>query len=141
MKSSYSLILRLPEEQVPPISKLGIPTSPKCFYAYVDSAINGLESRLGHHLESKKKPHWHIDYLRDKAEIIAILVLEITQKAKCLLCQALAREFKVITTFGSSDCKGSSHLFFGNNKQKAKNRSRGSDSHAGQHTNIFGIRY
>ena len=141
MRSSYSRILRLPEEQVPPISKLGIPTFPKCFYAYVDSAMSSLEYRFGHHLENKKRPHWHIDYLNDKAEIIDILILETTQKAKCLLCQALAREFKVITIFSSSDCKGSSHLFFGNNKQKAKNRSRGSDSHAGQHTNIFGIRY
>ncbi|MDZ4245940.1 MAG: DUF123 domain-containing protein, partial [Dehalococcoidia bacterium] len=37
------------------------------FYAYVGSALSGLDKRIGRHLKTRKKLFWHIDYLLDRA--------------------------------------------------------------------------
>ena len=65
------------------VGKLGYIHFPGAFYAYVGSAMNGLEARLSHHLRTEKKPHWHIDYLLREAEIVDITLCPGEAFASC----------------------------------------------------------
>ena len=112
MKGSYILIIELPEEQMITIGSRKAIYFPRGYYAYVGSAMNGIESRLSHHLRRNKKPHWHIDYLLAKESITDIILCETEEKSECTIAQALKGQFDYIPGFGASDCKCNSHLFF-----------------------------
>ena len=116
MKGSYILLIELPRERNISIGKVGLLTFPKGFYAYVGSAMGGLESRIAHHLKRKSHPHWHIDWLLEKASIRNIFVSETENRIECALARNLSRELKPIPGFGCSDCKCTSHLYFGDGK-------------------------
>ena len=59
------------------------------FYAYVGSALNGLERRLSRHLGNRKKLHWHIDYLLNVATVREVVCAQTSQKLECLIARAL----------------------------------------------------
>ncbi|MBI2934834.1 MAG: GIY-YIG nuclease family protein [Chloroflexi bacterium] len=82
------------------------------FYAYVGSALNGLEARVARHLGKEKKLHWHIDFLLERAAVRGVIVVETTEEIECSLARALARSLPSIKGFGCSDCRCPSHLFF-----------------------------
>ncbi len=133
MKGSYVLLLELPEEREILIGKLGLLAFPKGFYAYVGSAMKGLETRIGRHLRREKKLHWHIDYLLEEAFIREIVRCETEERAECTLAQTLSKEFPSVPGFGSSDCRCSSHLYFDAEKDKlAKEIMKAADSLGGQ---------
>ncbi len=87
-------------------------TFEKAFYAYVGSALSGLEWRLARHLSAQKRAHWHIDYLLKRATVSAIVYAESSLKVECLIARALSRELPSVPGFGCSDCRCPSHLFF-----------------------------
>ena len=118
MKGSYVLLIQLPEEQTITIGSLKAIYFPRGYYAYVGSAMGGFKSRLNRHLKSNKKPHWHIDYLLEKASISEIILCETNDRMECTIAQALTGQFDSIPGFGSSDCKCRSHLFFATDKMK-----------------------
>ncbi|MFQ5675894.1 MAG: DUF123 domain-containing protein, partial [bacterium] len=116
MTGTYVLILRALSEQSIRIGKLGVFSFPKGFYAYVGSAFGpgGLVARLRHHLQSTSSPHWHIDYLRRRADIDEVWVT--TKPAK--LEHEWAKGFcemrgvtVAVSGFGASDCGCHAHLF------------------------------
>jgi sugar fermentation stimulation protein A len=53
MGGVYILLIALPREETIPVGKLGPIRFPEGFYAYVGSAMNGLESRVTRHLRRK----------------------------------------------------------------------------------------
>ncbi len=118
MKGSYTLLIQLTEEQAITTGSLKAIYFPRGYYAYVGSAMGGFKSRLNRHLKSNKKPHWHIDYLLEKASIVDIILCETNDRMECIIAQALNGQFDSIPGFGSSDCKCRSHLFFAANKMK-----------------------
>ncbi len=118
MKGSYVLLIELPEAQTITIGSLKAIYFLRGYYAYVGSAMGGFKSRLNRHLKSDKKPHWHIDYLLEKASISQIILCETKDRAECAVAQALSCQFDSIPGFGSSDCKCRSHLFFATDKMK-----------------------
>jgi len=120
MKGSYILLIRLPEGQM--INAGSVPDNyfPSGYYAYVGSAMGGLKSRLNRHLKKDKRPHWHIDYLLQKASISGIILCQTEERIECLIAQALSHQFDSIPGFGSSDCKCRSHLFFSANENQMK---------------------
>lgn len=118
MKGSYTLLIQLPEEQTITTGRLKATYFPRGYYAYVGSAMGGFKSRLNRHLKSDKKPHWHIDYLLEKASISEIILCETKDRTECAIAQALSCQFDSIPGFGSSDCKCHSHLFFATDKMK-----------------------
>jgi len=120
MVGSYVLIIKLSEEQTIIIGSLEAIHFPGGYYAYVGSAMGGFKSRLNHHLKSNKKPHWHIDYLLEKASISEIILCETNDRVECTIAQALNSQFDSIPGFGSSDCKCRSHLFFATNENRMK---------------------
>lgn len=120
MKGSYILFIELPEERQISVGKLGSHTFHRGFYAYVGSALNGLESRTARHLRKKKNFHWHIDYLLEEALIHEIAFSESEEGAECIFAQTLSREFDAVPGFGSSDCKCCSHLYYGGEREKLR---------------------
>ncbi len=119
MKGSYTLLIQLPEEQTITTGRLKATYFPRGYYAYVGSAMGGFKSRLNRHLKSDKKPHWHIDYLLEKASISEIILYETKDRTECAIAQALSGQFESIPGFGSSDCKCRSHLFFAADEMKS----------------------
>ena len=112
MRGSYILLIRLSEAETISPGSLAEVHFPCGYYAYVGSALGGLESRLKRHLSRDKKQHWHIDYLLPKAAITDIIIGETADRVECAIARALGSQFGAIPDFGSSDCHCPSHLFF-----------------------------
>ena len=104
--------MKLPKAQTMTVGSLSDVYFPQGYYAYVGSALSGIESRLSRHFSQNKKSHWHIDYLLKNASITGIIIGETNGKAECAIAQELSSRFASIPGFGSSDCHCPSHLFF-----------------------------
>ncbi len=113
MRGSYLLIIKLENDNIIPIGKLGEIPFKKGFYVYVGSALNGLEQRIQRHMRKNKKIHWHIDYFLKHARIINVWCKENTFREECIIANELDVHLSSITGFGCSDCNCKSHLFYG----------------------------
>ncbi len=106
-------MLELDEATSIKVGSLGEISFPAGYYAYVGSAKRNLDSRVMRHLRLSKKKRWHVDYLREKAEIIKIYLSNLEE---CVIYEsiALVPGYKVIAPgFGSSDCRScESHLAY-----------------------------
>lgn len=122
-KGLYHLILRLGRATSLPIGKLGTFSFPPGYYVYTGSALNNLQARINRHRRRHKKLRWHIDYLRCKAELVAIRIYPISLRSasttafrtECLLnqrVQDLPGAQISVPGFGSSDCRCRSHLTY-----------------------------
>lgn len=84
------------------------------FYLYFGSAFGpgGLEARIKHHMQPVRRAHWHIDYLRQAAEIVGVWYSTDTARLECTWANAASalRGVSLIPRFGSSDCRCQSHL-------------------------------
>jgi Uri superfamily endonuclease len=113
---TYVLTLRLERRRRLAVGKLGRFDFPPGFYAYVGSAFGpgGLPARLKHHLTSRSKPHWHIDYLRRAARPVSLWASGEWARREHLWAEVLSQMPGVETPapgFGSSDCRCPTHLF------------------------------
>jgi Uri superfamily endonuclease len=113
MKGSYILLIKLKENKIIKLGKLGKLFFKKDFYVYIGSAMNNLEKRLNRHLSKDKKLHWHIDYFLEEAEILETFLKENKIKEECRLANMFSEKIEEIPGFGCSDCKCASHLFYG----------------------------
>jgi Uri superfamily endonuclease len=113
-KGVYVIWLHLPKRMGIAIGKLGTFDFEPGIYAYAGSAQRNLEQRVARHSHLDKKLHWHIDYLRVKAEFLgAALFYNQTKISECWLAQALLRlpgATLPAAGFGSSDCRCRAHL-------------------------------
>ena len=113
MEGSYILLLELNESQDITVGRLGILRFLNGVYAYVGSALNGIEARVKRHIRQEKKHHWHIDYLLDRADIYEVILVPVDEgRLECTLARALKEKFTCIRGFGSSDCHCPGHLFY-----------------------------
>ncbi len=101
------------------IGKIGCIAFKKGFYAYVGSALSGLERRVERHLRNvgnNKKLHWHIDYFLacPAVEIKEAVFAEAEERKECEIAanMHLRKELDFIENFGCTDCSCKSHLFF-----------------------------
>ena len=71
---SYVLVLAASAPATIAVGRLGEMEVAPGWYLYTGSALGGggLAGRLRHHLRPVARPHWHIDYLRQVAELRAI---------------------------------------------------------------------
>ena len=122
MKGSYILLITLLDEQLIAVGTQQNVHFPDGGYAYVGSAMGGFKSRLNRHLHHSKKPHWHIDYLLEKASISDIILCQTEERTECAIARALSRQFDCIPGFGSSDCQCRSHLFFSSDESLMKTK-------------------
>ncbi|MFH1382634.1 MAG: GIY-YIG nuclease family protein [Chloroflexota bacterium] len=88
------------------------------YYAYVGSAMGGLEARVRRHFRKDKKRHWHIDYLLERAYLTGAILCETGQRSECAIAHALQAQLGSVPGFGVSDCHCPSHLFFSGNGNK-----------------------
>jgi sugar fermentation stimulation protein A len=110
---AYLLILRLPRPMTIEVGALGSIDFPRGTYAYSGSALRSLEARVMRHFSSKKKAHWHIDRLRDKAAPVEALVLRSEENLECLINDMVERtrgSTPFAPGFGCSDCTCHTHL-------------------------------
>lgn len=112
-KGSYILLISLDVKTHIQVGKLGELDFLPGHYLYCGSALNGLAKRIDHHLGTKKKLHWHIDYLLSSADVVEVWVNLSPQRMECQLAQAvltLPGATVPVPGFGSSDCNCQTHL-------------------------------
>jgi len=116
-KGTYALILKANAKFHCQIGKLGTMTGEAGNYIYVGSAFGsgGIAARLKHHLAIAKKPHWHLDYLRphlQPGEVWISVSSERLEHRWAEMILDLPGAVIPLNTFGSSDCRCKSHLFY-----------------------------
>ncbi|HIE34338.1 MAG TPA: GIY-YIG nuclease family protein [Candidatus Altiarchaeales archaeon] len=121
MKGVYALIIELDRNERIQTGKLGLIEFKSGFYAYVGSALNSIEGRIGRHIRNEKKLRWHIDYLLKKARVLSVIYAESIDKYECIIAKELSKRFPTIYGFGSTDCRCKSHLFFSENRTTLEN--------------------
>jgi Uri superfamily endonuclease len=120
MKGTYLLVMELGKDTSIRVGKHGFVHFQKGWYAYVGSALNGLEQRIQRHLRKQKKIHWHIDYFLPFTEIVDIFYMESIRRKECSIAHVFERNFTGIPGFGCSDCSCESHLFYGYSHKLSK---------------------
>ena len=106
----YLLLIRLDRGQRLTIGALGEVDLPAGCYLYTGRARRNLRQRVARHFHSRKKIRWHIDYLLQAAVIEEARLLR--RLDECALAREMAslHGAKVISGFGSSDCRCPGHL-------------------------------
>ncbi|NLN59604.1 MAG: DNA/RNA nuclease SfsA [Deltaproteobacteria bacterium] len=111
-RGSYLLILNLASDRSIDVGRLGSIFFPAGYYIYVGSAQKNLSQRVNRHLRRKKKPFWHIDYLRNHADSCVAVPIRSSENLEHELAGALGKICgRQIPDFGSSDCRCPTHLF------------------------------
>ena len=114
-RGSYVLLIRLERPALIEVGRLGPVHFEDGAYAYVGSAMGGLDARIARHLRAEKRMHWHIDYLLAAATVDRVLEFESARRIECELSDALAglgRTSVPAAGFGASDCRCRAHLFY-----------------------------
>ena len=112
LKGIYTLLIKLDKPLTIIIGRLGRVSFSAGHYAYVGSALNGLESRVARHLRKEKVLHWHIDYFLQKAMIGEIIYSMTEKDRECTIAFQLGQKLTPVPHFGCSDCRCESHLYF-----------------------------
>ncbi len=76
--------------------------------------MRGLNERINRHLRRGKKLHWHIDYFREKADVVDVVRFISEKKMECGLSKKVLKRADNIPLkkFGSSDCTCESHFYY-----------------------------
>ena len=111
---TYALLLTLQEPTELQVGRLDRIHFKSPFYLYFGSAFGpgGLEARIKHHLQPACRAHWHIDYLRQAAEVLGAWYTNDMARLECTWANAASalRGVSPVPRFGSSDCRCYSHL-------------------------------
>lgn len=116
MNGVYVLLMHIGRPVTARTGSLGRLRFEKGVYAYVGSALNGLEPRISRHLsKSKENMHWHIDYLTSSpyASTECVIMGETSKRVECKVSKTIASKpfSSEVPAFGSSDCNCNSHLY------------------------------
>ena len=113
MKGIYILFFNIDKNLQLKIGSLEKIKFDKGNYAYVGSAQNNLEKRIGRHMIKNKKKFWHIDYLLSNklTKITKIFYKKSGKLEECRIAKKLSKTGSLIPSFGCSDCNCKSHLF------------------------------
>jgi Uri superfamily endonuclease len=116
-RGAYALIFRMDGPVRAMVGRLGRLRFAPGIWVYVGSATAGLGHRLRRHFSTRKKKHWHIDYLLSgKARPLLAIWVEGGKSLECELASGL-RSSPAFEPgppgFGSSDCRNrcGTHLF------------------------------
>jgi Uri superfamily endonuclease len=86
------------------------------YYIYIGSAFGpgGVRARISRHCRREKSKRWHIDYLRESVEPVAIWYSHEPERLEHRWAQTMAGMpgMRPVSGFGSSDCRCHSHLFY-----------------------------
>jgi len=111
---TYALLLALDAPVELEIGRLGQIHFESPYYMYVGSAFGpgGLQARICHHTQPVRHSHWHIDYLRQVADVVGVWFSADHVGFECVWANAAlaVRGASQVPRFGSSDCRCQSHL-------------------------------
>ena len=115
LRGSYVLVMRLREPTSVAVGQLGEFEFPAGWYTYAGGARGpgGLASRVDRHQRASKTLHWHVDYLRAHADVLAVWYAVGRQRRECRWAQALCElpgASMPAPRFGASDCRCRAHL-------------------------------
>ena len=112
-KGTYALVLALDSPREMQVGSLGMIRFDSPYYLYIGSAFGpgGLQARIKHHLAQPRRPHWHLDYLRQEADVVDVWYAADPARLECIWAAMANRELSPVPHFGSSDCRCQSHLF------------------------------
>jgi Uri superfamily endonuclease len=120
-RGTYVLLVHVPYRTSLSIGGLGNVDFEAGYYAYVGSALGGLEKRVNRHLKSKKKLYWHIDHFLLRARAFDVIVGEGEKQMECVIAKNLTKHLPSIKGFGCSDCTCESHLFYARSSHELTN--------------------
>jgi sugar fermentation stimulation protein A len=108
----YLLVMCVPRGTID-VGSLGPRAFRAGWYVYTGSARRGLTQRLERHLRLRKRPFYHVDFLRSASTAAHALPIRGGAPGEC----ELAGEILSISSgcedgFGCSDCRCRSHLFY-----------------------------
>lgn len=113
---TYALVLRSEGRAGVQIGRWGCLDVRRGYYLYVGSALGpgGVRARVARHCRERKTRHWHIDYLRECADISAVWYRHAPDRDEHRWARAAAGldACEPVPGFGCSDCRCVSHLFF-----------------------------
>jgi sugar fermentation stimulation protein A len=110
---TYIVLLWLPAAQHLAIGRRGQGHFPRGYYTYTGSAKRALTARLHRHLHGASTRHWHLDYFRPYAQVLAWQAYGGDRQPECQLNQRLARWGQVVMAkFGAADCSCPAHLLY-----------------------------
>ncbi len=117
MKGIYILILKLNNDTVIRIGKLGKFRFKKGYYAYTGSALGpGGFKRVARHYDVGSGKNltrkWHIDYLLPCSDVVGCVLIPTDESIECNVACAVGEFCDGIPGFGCSDCSCPAHLFF-----------------------------
>jgi Uri superfamily endonuclease len=117
LPGTYALVLASTKSAPIRVGRLGILQLQPGFYVYVGSAHGpgGVKSRVGHHVKTTARPHWHVDYLRAHTNPEEVWYVHNRNRWECRWADCLRRvrgASMPLKGFGSSDCQCGSHLFY-----------------------------
>jgi len=120
------------------IGKIGRIAFKRGFYAYVGSALSGLERRTERHLRevgNNKRVHWHIDYflVNPAVKVREVICAETDERKECEIAANMSMRLESIARFGCTDCSCKSHLFFSTSLTALKEQVYGGFHSAGEH--------
>ncbi|MDR2536183.1 MAG: DNA/RNA nuclease SfsA [Treponema sp.] len=113
-RGNYLMLLEIPEQQAIDVGALGTLKILPGWYVYTGSAQKNLSQRISRHLrKTRKRRHWHIDYLTPYTKTITALPIMSYRNLECDLAHSLAAlGGEAMLRFGCSDCRCKSHLFY-----------------------------
>lgn len=111
-RGTYALLVHVPYALSLNVGELGRVDFKEGYYAYIGSALGGLEGRVDRHLREEKKIRWHIDHLLIHARAVDVVVARSEERKECEIARELKEDLPSIKGFGSSDCNCESHLFY-----------------------------
>jgi sugar fermentation stimulation protein A len=110
---SYLLLLWLGQPFEARVGRLGSLRLAAGWYVYVGSALGGLSDRLRRHLRRGKPLRWHVDTLREHAELLGVAFRVGRERLECAMAVRLAGlpgAGRPVPRFGASDCRCAGHL-------------------------------
>lgn len=111
-RGDYLLVLHLDTAQDIEIGSRGILHFPEGYYVYTGSARKNLDQRMARHRRLRKGMHWHIDWLRQKAEWVGCIPIRTAEDLEHQLVTSVSRIADwEIPGFGCTDCHCPTHLF------------------------------
>ena len=125
LKGTYVLLVAMPRTCRIRVGGLAEMEFPMGFYAYVGSAMAGLQARLSRHLRRSKRVRWHVDYLLREGIVRGVIYASTQERLECELARRLEEVFRSFPGFGSSDCRCPSHLFFSEEVRALRQEAEG----------------
>ncbi|MDR3763100.1 MAG: GIY-YIG nuclease family protein [Acidobacteriota bacterium] len=114
LPGTYALVFHCTAAEFP-VGRLGTLRLAPGWYVYVGSAFGpgGVRGRLLHHLRPSPRPHWHVDYLKQFAELEEVWFVcsrRVWEHRWAHFFSAARGARLPMAGFGSSDCKCAAHL-------------------------------